>query len=431
MARRACGRKLHLSTAGTYNSPMNTHTNTDQPLHGRHVLLGVSGGIAAYKCAELVRRLVEAGAQVQVVMTPAARHFITPLTLQAVSGHPVRTSLWDTAAELGMGHIELARWAELILIAPATADTLARLVQGRADDLLNTLCLATEAPLMLAPAMNRVMWAHPATQANCQTLIARSATIIGPAEGQLAEREVGAGRMLEPAEIRDHVIAHFGGGALCGQRVVITAGPTREPLDPVRYLSNRSSGRMGYAVAAACAAAGAQVTLISGPTTLTPPPATRRVDVNTAQQMLAAVQTHVADAQIFIAAAAVADYRPVVTAQQKIKKSEPSMTLELTRSTDILARVAADYPALFTVGFAAETQDMQARARGKLEKKRLDMVAGNQVGELLAFDQADNSLYVCWHGGETYLPRMKKAALARQLVALISQRYKEHSSTHA
>lgn len=410
---------------------MNTSTNADLSLHGRHVLLGITGGIAAYKCAELVRRLVQAGAQVQVVMTQAAQRFITPLTLQAVSGHPVRTSLWDEAAELGMGHIELARWAELVLIAPATADTLARLVQGRADDLLNTLCLATEAPLMLVPAMNRVMWAHPATQDNCQILSARGATIIGPAEGELAEREVGAGRMLEPVDIRDYVIAYFGGGALRGQHVVITAGPTREPLDPVRYLSNRSSGRMGYAVAAACAAAGAQVTLISGPTTLTTPPATQRVDVKTAQQMLDAVQAHIADAQIFIAAAAVADYRSAAAEQQKIKKSEQSMKLELTRTTDILARVAADYPAMFTVGFAAETHDMQARARGKLENKRLDMVAGNQVGESLAFDQADNSLYVCWNGGETHLPKMKKTELARQLVALITQRYKEQSSTHA
>lgn len=415
---------MHLRPVGTYNARMKTSTQSDSPLHGRHVLLGITGGIAAYKCAELVRRLVEVGAQVQVVMTPAAQRFITPLTLQAVSGQAVRTSLWDDSAELGMGHIELARWAELVLIAPATADTLARLVQGRADDLLNTLCLATQAPLMLAPAMNRVMWAHPATQDNCQTLIKRGAQIIGPAEGELAERETGAGRMLEPMEIRDHVIAHFGGGALRGQHVVITAGPTREPLDPVRYISNRSSGRMGYAVAAACSAAGARVTLISGPTALTTPPATQRVDVSSAQQMLEAVQAHVADAQIFIACAAVADYRPVQTQTKKIKKSESGMALDLTRTTDILAQVAANYPAIFTLGFAAETQDMPAFARGKLEKKGLDMVAGNQVGESLAFDQTDNSLYVCWPGGETHFPKTKKRVLARQLVALVAQRYK-------
>ncbi len=410
---------------------MNKPSPSSQPLSGRHILLGVTGGIAAYKCAELVRRLVETGAEVQVVMTTGAQKFITPLTLQAVSGRPVRSSLWDQSAELGMGHIELARWAELVLIAPATADTLARLVHGRADDLLNTLCLATEAPLMLAPAMNHVMWTQPATQTNCQTLSQRGAKIIGPAEGELAERETGAGRMLEPAEIRDHVISHFGGGLLGGQRVVITAGPTRESLDPVRFLSNRSTGRMGYAVAAACAAAGADVVLISGPTGLTTPPATTRVDVETAAQMLDVVNKYIADADIFIATAAVADYRPQAIAEQKIKKSDGDLSLTLSRTTDILAHVAQSRPDLFTVGFAAETQDMQARARGKLGHKKLNMVAGNEVGEKLAFGQSDNSLYVCWPGGETHLQKAKKPELARQLVALIAQQYKEQAKTHA
>lgn len=398
---------------------------------GRNILLGVTGGIAAYKCAELVRRLVEVGAQVQVVMTPGAQKFITPLTLQAVSGRAVRSSLWDESAELGMGHIELARWAHLVLIAPATADTLARLVHGRADDLLSTLCLATQAPLMLAPAMNHVMWAHAATQSNCQTLVQRGTQLIGPAEGQLAERESGAGRMLEPAEIRDHVIAHFGSGALSGQRVVITAGPTREPLDPVRFLSNRSTGGMGYAVAAACTAAGAEVVLISGPTGLITPPATTRVDVETAAQMLEAVNAHISAADIFIATAAVADYRPQAFAEHKIKKSSGGMTLEFERTTDILAHIAQTQPQVFSVGFAAETEDMQARAREKLAKKQLDMVAGNQVGEGLAFGQPDNSLYVCWPGGETHLEKAKKGELARQLVALIAQQYREQKSSHA
>ncbi|MDN5863388.1 MAG: bifunctional phosphopantothenoylcysteine decarboxylase/phosphopantothenate--cysteine ligase CoaBC [Salinisphaera sp.] len=393
-----------------------------KPLLNRRILLGVTGGIAAYKAAELIRRLVEVGADVQVVMTSGAQRFITPLTLQALSGRAVRISLWDEAAELGMGHIELARWAERILIAPATADCLARLAQGRADDLLTTLCLASEAPLLLAPAMNRVMWADAATRANCALLAERGALLIGPAEGELAERESGYGRMLEPTEIRDHVIAHFGGGLFAGRRVVVTAGPTREPLDPVRYLTNRSSGRMGYAVAGACAAAGAQVTLVSGPTALQAPTGVERVAVETAAQMHAAVLARAPGCDLFVAAAAGADYRPATAAAHKIKKGEGGQRLDLARTQDILADVAQKYPQTFTLGFAAETRDLEQHARAKLTAKQVDMVAANLVGPNRGFDREDNALFVCWQGGETRLAQASKTELARQLVALAGAR---------
>jgi len=397
-------------------------------LQHRRILLGVTGGIAAYKAAELTRRLVEAGAEVQVVMTDGAQRFITPLTLQAVSGRAVRTTLWDEAAELGMGHIELARWADLILVAPSTADFIARLAQGRADDLLTTLCLASEAPMMLAPAMNRVMWAKPATRGNCDTLRERGVAFVGPESGELAEREIGPGRMSEPDDIRDAVSAFFSAsGPLRGKRVLITAGPTREALDPVRYLTNRSSGKMGYAVAAACAAAGAEVTLVSGPTALSSPGGVTRVDVETAAAMLDAVQERVATADVFVGAAAVADYRPLAASEQKIKKHSKGLSLDLARTRDILADVAASHPQIFTVGFAAETEDMERHARAKLENKGLDMVAGNWVGEDLAFDREDNALYVCWPGGDTYLPTAAKSGLARRLVELISQRLEKNA----
>lgn len=396
-------------------APMNS-------LKGRRILLGVTGGIAAYKSADLTRRLVEAGADVQVVMTAGAQQFITPLTLQAVSGHAVRTSLWDQAAELGMGHIELARWADLVLIAPATADCLARLAQGRADDLLTTLCLATEAPLMLAPAMNHVMWRHPATRENLRILRERGAALVGPDVGDLAERESGPGRMSEPVAIRERVAAHFADGPLAGCRVLVTAGPTRESLDPVRFLSNRSSGRMGYAVAAACAAAGAEVTLISGPTALAVPRAVERVDVETAQQMHEAVMARAGEAGVFVSTAAVADYRPAEYVDQKIKKSDDDLVLSLTRTQDILAAVARGYPRLLTVGFAAETDDMEARARAKRERKGVNIVAGNEVGPGRAFGHLDNALYVCWEGGEKRLGPADKGELARQLVALMVER---------
>ena len=399
---------------------------TMRELANRNIVLGITGSIAAYKAAILTRRLVEAGAQVQVVMTESAKRFITPMTLAALSGRPVRDSLWDEAAELSMGHIELARWADLIVIAPATADTLARLVQGRADDLLSTLCLASEADVLAAPAMNHVMWAHPATRANVETLGAHGVRFVGPDDGELAERESGAGRMVEPEAIRDAVVAYFedapASGLLAGRQVVITAGPTREALDPVRFITNHSSGRMGYALAAACVAAGARVTLVSGPTTLEAPAGVERIDVQSAADMHAAVMAVIDGADIFIGAAAVADYRPATTAADKIKKAEGDTSLALTRTRDIIADVARDYPQLFTLGFAAETTNMEASARSKRERKKLSMVAGNVVGPEHAFGRDDNALFVVWDGGEQEMAQASKQALAEQLVALMAQR---------
>lgn len=395
-------------------------------LANRNILLGITGSIAAYKAALLTRRLVEAGANVQVVMTDSAQRFITPMTLAALSGNAVRTSLWDEDAELNMGHIELARWADLIVIAPAAADTLARMAQGRADDLLSTLCLASEADVLAAPAMNHVMWAHPATVANVKTLAARGVRFAGPADGELAERETGAGRMLEPEVIRDAVADYFrdvpASGALAGRHVVVTAGPTREALDPVRFITNHSSGRMGYALAEACARGGASVTLVSGPTTLDAPAGVERIDVQSAADMHAAVFDVIETADIFIGAAAVADYRPATTAADKIKKSEGNASLPLTRTRDIIADVAREQPHIFTLGFAAETSDMENSARAKRERKGLSMVAGNVVGPEHAFGREDNALFVVWEGGEQSLAQASKQALAEQLVALIAER---------
>jgi phosphopantothenoylcysteine decarboxylase / phosphopantothenate---cysteine ligase len=387
------------------------------------ILLGVTGGIAAYKSAELVRRLRDRGAEVQVVMTAGARQFVTPLTFQALSGRPVRTDLWDDAAEAAMGHIELARWADQVLIAPASADFLARLAHGLAGDLLTTLCLATDAPLSVAPAMNRLMWANAATQANVALLRSRGVTVLGPAEGDQACGETGPGRMLEPAELLD-ALAPQGAAkrVLAGLKVMITAGPTRERIDPVRFITNRSSGKMGFAVAEAAGKAGAEVVLVSGPVNVATPPGVRRVDVETAEQMMNAVDEHLADTDIFIAAAAVSDYRPVQCASEKIKKTSDSLTLALSRTTDILATVAARAPRPFVVGFAAETQNVERNALAKLEGKRLDMIAANQVGDNLAFDCEDNALTVYWPGGKQDLGRGPKRQLAAALVSLIAER---------
>jgi len=397
-----------------------------QQLANRNIVLGITGSIAAYKAAMLTRRLVEAGANVQVVMTASAQRFITPMTLAALSGRAVRDSLWDEAAELNMGHIELARWAELIVIAPASADIVARLAQGRADDLLTTLCLASDADVLVAPAMNHMMWAHEATRANVQTLTARGVEWVGPAEGELAERESGAGRMVEPEAIRDAVVGHFldsaASGALAGRHVVVTAGPTREALDPVRFITNHSSGRMGYALAAACAAQGARVTLISGPTALDTLPGVEQVDIQSAADMYAAVMDGVDTADVFIGAAAVADYRPAITEADKIKKGEGDTRLELTRTRDIIADVARDHPGVFTLGFAAETTDLEAASRGKRERKGLTMIAGNIVGPEHAFGRDDNALFVAWDGGERQLAQAGKRALADQLIALVAER---------
>jgi phosphopantothenoylcysteine decarboxylase/phosphopantothenate--cysteine ligase len=386
------------------------------------ILLGVTGGIAAYKAAELVRRLRERGAEVQVVMTAGAREFVTPLTFQALSGRPVRTDLWDASAEAAMGHIELARWAEQVLVAPASADFLARLAHGRADDLLATLCLATSAPIAVAPAMNRLMWANAATQANVATLRARGIAILGPGDGEQACGETGPGRMLEPAEILAALWPQRAGGVLAGRKVLVTAGPTRERIDPVRFITNRSSGKMGYAVAEAAHAAGAEVILVSGPVGVATPAGVRRVDVETAEQMMAAVDEHLPGTDVFIAAAAVSDYRPVQAAAEKIKKTSDSLVLALSRTTDILATVAARTPRPFVVGFAAETQNVERNALAKLEGKRLDMIAANQVGDGLAFDCEDNALTVYWPGGRRELARAPKRRLADELVAVIAER---------
>ena len=395
-------------------------------LAGRKIVLGVSGGIAAYKSPDLVRRLRERGAEVQVVMTSGAQEFVTPLTFQAVSGRPVRDSLWDPAGEAAMGHIELARWADLVLVAPATADLIARLAAGRADDLLTTLLLATASPVAIAPSMNRQMWANAATQANVAALRSRSIKVLGPGDGDQACGETGSGRMLEPIDLADAIEALLGArGPLAGCRVVVTAGPTRERIDPVRFVSNRSSGKMGFAVAAAARAAGADVTLIAGPVSLAMPAGVRRIDVESAADMLAAVERELAGAHIFVSTAAVADYRPARPAGQKIKKHEAALDLQLERTVDILAAVAARADRPFVVGFAAETHDVEPNARAKLLKKNLDLIAANEVGDDKVFDKDDNALLVLWRGGRQTLGPGAKTAVAEQLVALIAAHYRD------
>jgi phosphopantothenoylcysteine decarboxylase/phosphopantothenate--cysteine ligase len=390
----------------------------------KRILLGVTGGIAAYKSAETVRRLRERGAEVQVVMTRGARQFVAPLTFQALSGRPVRSDLWDESAEAAMGHIELARWAHQVLVAPASADFLARLAHGLADDLLTTLCLATRAPISVAPAMNQQMWANVATQDNVERLRKRGIRILGPGVGDQACGETGDGRMLEPEQLAGAVLGSAQGcGQLAGRRVLITAGPTRERVDPVRFITNRSSGKMGFAVAEAARNAGADVVIVSGPVSLATPPGLVRVDVESAQQMLEAVTSRLPATDIFIAAAAVSDYRPVEVASEKIKKTSDSVTLALTRTTDILATVAAGDPRPFVVGFAAETQNVEQNALAKLQGKKLDMIAANRVGDGLAFDCNDNALTVYWRGDKRELARASKARLAEELVELIAERF--------
>jgi len=395
-------------------------------MQGKRVLLGVTGGIAAYKSPDLVRRLRELGAEVQVVLTAGAREFVTPMTFQAVSGREVRSDLWDPEAEKAMSHIELARWADFVIIAPATADFLARLATGQADDLLTTLCLATDAPIALAPAMNRLMWSNPATQANVATLESRGIHVWGPGEGDQACGEVGAGRMLEPTQLAAYAAnAIAPTGPLAGKRVLLTAGPTRERIDPVRFISNRSSGKMGFAVAAAARDAGAEVTIVCGPVNLATPPGVKRIDVESAADMLNAVMKNIDGVDIFVATAAVADYRPACPVECKIKKTSESMDLKMERTVDILATVAARTPRPFVVGFAAETDSVEQYARQKLLKKNLDMIAANEVGHDKVFEKDDNALLVLWRDGRLEMPHAPKVALARDLVALISERYAE------
>lgn len=392
-------------------------------LFNRRILLAVCGGIAAYKAAEVVRGLQEQGAEVRVLMTRGASEFITPLTLQALSGHAVYRDLLDEEAERGMGHIELARWADLLLIAPATADCLARLAGGRADDLLGAVQLATPAPVLLAPAMNQQMWRDAATDANVMTLRARGFRLVGPEAGEQACGDVGTGRMSEPAAIVTAAIACFERRLLDGLRVLVTAGPTREAIDPVRYLSNHSSGKMGYAIARAAADAGAQTQLVSGPVSLPVPDRVRCHAVTSAQEMLDCCLALVADCDVFIACAAVADYRPATAAAQKIKKNDPTLTLELVRNPDILATVANLAQRPYCVGFAAETQKLREHALQKLRAKKLDLIVGNDVSDpAVGFNADDNAALILDAGRERAVERCSKATLARVLVEEIAAR---------
>ena len=402
-----------------------------QTLAGKKILLGISGGIAAYKCAELTRRLIERGAQVQVVMTHAAKEFITPLTMQAVSGRPVSDSLLDPAAEASMGHIELAKWADLVLLAPATADLIARMAAGMGNDLLTTLILAPDAPVAVSPAMNQQMYRNIATQENIATLARRGMTIWGPAAGEQACGDIGPGRMLEPMQLVNHCEAFFQADSLQtsplqGKSILITAGPTLEAIDPVRYITNHSSGKMGYAIAQAAAKLGADVTLISGPVNLATPQQVQRIDVESASDMYQTVMQHAQSHDVFISCAAVADYRPQIVADQKIKKTDDSeqMTLTMVKNPDIVASVAAmTEHRPFTIGFAAETQDVEKYARNKLINKNLDMICANDVSVAgQGFNSNDNALTVYWQGGEQALPLSSKAELARALMLLINDK---------
>jgi len=392
-----------------------------------NVLLGISGGIAAYKTPELVRRLRERGAEVQIVMTTSANEFVTETALQAVSGRPVRSNLWDKEAEASMSHIELARWADIVLIAPATAEIIARLASGGASDLLTTVCLATEAPVAIAPAMNRVMWANAAVQTNIDTLTDRGVKILGPDSGSQACGEVGEGRMLDPDDIAALVcgpaLVNKEDQPLSGKTVVITAGPTCEPIDPVRFITNRSSGKMGYAMANAALELGARVVLISGPTSIPTPAGADVHHVETAQEMYEATHKHIGGADIFIGAAAVSDYRPADMQHQKIKKNDATMSIELVRSEDILASVAALDDRPFTVGFAAETEKLKEHALGKLDRKNLDMIVANQVGGGKGFDADQNAASVFWKDGEQQFEITDKSELAHDLLKLIAERF--------
>ena len=388
------------------------------PLEGKHILLGITGGIAAYKTPELVRQLTTGGALVQVVMTRGASKFVTATTLQAVSARPVRDDLWDSNAEAAMGHIELARWADCILIAPATAHCLARLANGLADDLLTTLCLVADCPVVVAPAMNQRMWQHNSTRRNLRQLVADRIRVWGPADGIQACGDVGPGRMLEPKELCFELARLFGPQPLLGKRVLLTAGPTREPIDPVRYISNNSSGKQGYALAEAARDAGAQVTLISGPVVLPVPAGVTRIDVITAQQMHDAVSAHVDACDIFIGVAAVADFRPVQTSSQKIKKrSGAGLSLELMQNPDIIASVAKHDRRPFVVGFAAETEDTIINARSKLVKKGLDMIVLNDVSDhRIGFDSNENAVTIISREGEERIDIGSKIEISRALI---------------
>jgi phosphopantothenoylcysteine decarboxylase/phosphopantothenate--cysteine ligase len=395
-------------------------------LMNKRILLGVTGGIAAYKAAELTRRLQDQGADVRVVMTQAATEFITPLTMQALSTHPVHTDILDTETESVMGHIELARWADLILVAPASANFIARLVAGQGDDLLTTLCLAADCPLAVAPAMNQAMWGNANTQANIEKLKLSTTHILGPDSGSQACGEVGEGRLLDVPEIVNAVVSLFPSSLLSGKHVVITAGPTREAIDPVRYISNHSSGKQGYALAEAAIEAGARVTLVSGPTHLPPIDRAVMIQVNSAIEMQAAVMSNLDNCDIFIGVAAVADYRPASVQEQKIKKvdgeNRSGMTLELVENPDIIAGVAKHSPRPFTVGFAAETQNLSDYAKKKLKAKNLDLIVANDVSNTaIGFNSDDNATSIFWADGDVTLPTMSKSTLSRRIIEIIAE----------
>ena len=402
-----------------------------QQLNNKRILLGITGGIAAYKSAELVRHFKKAGADVRVVMTKGAMEFITPLTLQALSGNPVHHALLDPEAEAGMGHIELAKWADLLVVAPASANFIARLSQGLGDDLLTTICLASEAPMALAPAMNQAMWKDGTTQQNIQRLIdvkGKSLHIFGPDAGEQACGDVGPGRMLDPQIVAASCAELFETGVLAGVNLVVTAGPTREAIDPVRYISNHSSGKMGYAIAEAARDAGARVTLISGPVNLKTPERIHTLKIDSARDMLEAALQHIDACQIFIAAAAVADYRPLNVANQKIKKSGDSIEMTMIKNPDVVATVAQHPQRPFTVGFAAETQAVEEYARGKLENKNLDMIVANDVSrDDIGFNSDTNAATVLWREGQQSFDSMSKHTMARQLIELIAHRYQQYT----
>ncbi|MCU7918641.1 MAG: bifunctional phosphopantothenoylcysteine decarboxylase/phosphopantothenate--cysteine ligase CoaBC [Candidatus Thiodiazotropha sp. (ex Epidulcina cf. delphinae)] len=399
-------------------------------IENKKILLGVTGGIAAYKSAVLLRALQKAGAEVRVVLTQAAQAFVTPLTFQALSGHAVYTELLDSVQEAAMDHISLARWADLVLVAPATADFIARAAAGHANDLLATLCLATRAPIALAPAMNQQMWLNPVTGENLERLVKRGYRCWGPDDGEQACGETGPGRMLEPEALLKHVLAHFAPGSLDGVSVLMTAGSTREPIDPVRFVGNRSSGKMGYALAESLRDLGASVILVSGPVSLAMPRGIECIRVETAEQMRSSVLARVEACDIFVGVAAVADYRPRQSASEKIKKHKEIMTLELVRNPDILAEVAARDRPPFSVGFAAETEQVETFAEAKRRAKGLDMIAANRVGtDEGGFESDSNAIVLIWQGGREALPMMTKSLLAQHLAGRISERY--HARTRS
>jgi len=399
-------------------------------LSNKRVILGVTGSIAAYKAGEAVRRLRDYGAEVRVIMTRAATEFVTPMTFQALSGNPVHEHLLDSHAEAAMGHIELARWADIILVAPASADFLARLRLGRADDLLMAVCLASDIPLAVAPAMNHKMWADPATEDNIRVLRSRGVLTFGPDSGDQACGDTGVGRMQEPEMLVSQLAEVFETGSMAGLHVMVTAGPTQEALDPVRFISNHSSGKMGYAIAQAAMEAGARVTLVSGPVSLETPDGLQRHDVVSAQQMNDTVMGRMDDVDIFISTAAVADYRPEAIKEHKIKKQDEQLQITLVKNPDILSSVKQRYPACFCVGFAAETENLEHNARTKLHDKGVDMIAANWVSDgsgedddKRGFNTEHNALRLIWREGEQELPLLHKTKLARELVAQVAQRY--------